>query len=203
MADADFGDPVTAGVMLADAGSRIIQLRAKGWSAADIRAAAQALLPALHARGALLIINDHPEIAAQTGADGVHVGQDDGALAEARAVLGPDRILGLSTHTPEQVQAAQGLADYIGFGPVFGTRTKATGYAPRGIDALHAAAKASAVPVVAIGGIDRENVGLVQASGAHCWAIIRGILGDTSPSSAARWFVRTEEKPSATGPLLV
>lgn len=192
MADASFGDPVSSGAMLAEAGSRVIQLRAKGWSLQDIRLAARALLPVLHARGALLIINDHPEIAASVGADGAHVGQDDGAVARARAVLGPERVLGLSTHTPAQVEAAQGVADYIGFGPVFGTRTKKTGYAPRGVEALRDAVAASRVPVVAIGGIDRDNVELVRSSGVHCWAIIRGILCDTSPSSAARRFAQAE-----------
>ncbi|MFT4979902.1 MAG: thiamine-phosphate pyrophosphorylase [Myxococcota bacterium] len=192
MADAGFGDPVALGCMLAEAGCRVIQLRAKGWSEADLRAAAAALLPPLRARGCLLILNDHPALAAAVGADGAHIGQDDGRAAEARAMLGPARLLGLSTHTPQQVDAAQGVADYIGFGPVFGTQTKATGYAPRGVGALAEAATRSAIPVVAIGGITTANLPDVRGSGAHCWAVVSAILRAPSPPEAVRLFLSIE-----------
>jgi len=192
MADAGAGDPVESGAMLAAAGSRVIQLRAKGWSPDAIAAAARAMLPLLRAHGSLLIINDHPAVVAAVGADGVHIGQGDGDVAQTRALIGPGRLLGLSTHTPRQVDDAQAVADYIGFGPVFGTQTKATGYAPRGVDALADAVRRSRVPVVAIGGITRDNVSAVHSSGARCWAVIGDILRSPSPREAAGFFAAIE-----------
>lgn len=177
IADAGFGDPVQLGLALARGGARVVQLRAKGWSAAEVERSARALLPELRARGCLLIINDHLEVAAATGADGVHLGQEDGpaSLAAARAALPAGALIGRSTRTLAQVAAAQN-ADYLGFGPIFATQTRADSPAPRGVDTLALAVAASRIPIVAIGGISAENLEGVRQAGAHGWAIISALL---------------------------
>ena len=140
----------------------------------------------MRAHSALLIINDHLHVAVETNADGVHLGQEDSDPAHARARLRPHQLIGLSTHTRDQVLHARLHADYIGFGPVFGTTTKDTGFAPRGADALRQAVALSAVPVIAIGGITPDNLGQVRAAGAHGWAVISAIHAADDPAAAAR-----------------
>jgi thiamine-phosphate pyrophosphorylase len=170
------GDPVLQGLRLAALGVGVVQLRAKGWGTAERVAAARALLPALQAHGCLLIINDDLEAAAESGANGLHLGQGDGSLAWARARLGPDALLGRSTHTLEQVLAApQEGADYIGFGPVFGTHSKQSAWSPRGLERLAEAVRASPLPVVAIGGVTVERLPALRATGVAAWAAISAI----------------------------
>jgi thiamine-phosphate pyrophosphorylase len=188
IADADWGDPVVLGQRLAVAGCRLIQLRAKSQSDAEVRLAGEALRPRLHALGARLIINDRVGVAVACGADGVHLGQDDGLIEEARRRLPAGALVGRSTHTPEQVLAA-GSADYIGFGPVFATTTKDTGYADRGLVALAEAVRLSTIPVVAIGGITLSRLPAVQATGASGWAVISAILGAEDIEAAAAAFI--------------
>src|SRR6202041_2465818 len=106
-----------------DGGADIVQLRAKDQPDAVVVAAARRFKAVCAEHDALLIVNDRPDMATAAGADGVHVGQDDMAVARARQIVGPDRIVGLSTHTPAQVDGAEG-ADYIGVGPVNATPTK-------------------------------------------------------------------------------
>src|SRR5205085_4829451 len=119
--DAAFGP---AGVRAAlDGGADIVQLREKDASDAAVLAAAADFRRAIDEHGALFIVNDRPDLAAAAGADGVHLGQDDAAPAQARAAVGDDRLVGLSTHTPAQVDAAEGV-DMIGVGPVHATPTK-------------------------------------------------------------------------------
>ncbi len=195
IADAGWGDPVVIGAALAAAGCGVIQLRAKGWSAARIAAAGAALLPVLHTHGSKLIINDHLAVAARIGADGVHLGQDDGALDDARRALPPSALIGYSTHTLAQVDAAQG-ADYIGFGPVFTTDTKVTGVAARGVALLAQAVARSRCPVVAIGGINARNLADVQGTGAESWAVISAILGAADLGAAVRQFQTNSERES-------
>jgi len=177
IADAGFGDPVALGVALAEAGVATVQIRAKGWSEDDLVAASRELLPALRARGALLIVNDCLEVAARVGADGLHLGQDDppSDLAVARAALPPGALIGRSTHSLEQVAGAQD-ADYLGFGPIFATGTKVGADPPRGPALLARAVAASARPIVAIGGIEEIGLPAVKASGAWGWAVISAIL---------------------------
>lgn len=189
IADADWGDPVVSGSLLARAGCRVIQLRAKGRPDDAIQRTARALLPILHSYGAKLIINDNLAVAVACGADGVHLGQDDGPLSAARAALPPGSLIGRSTHTPEQVMEAQG-ADYLGFGPVFTTETKDTGYADRGLAALSEAVCLSCRPVVAIGGITLSRLPDVEKTGAAGWAVISAILGARDPLAAAQRFIR-------------
>ena len=167
-------DPIAWGAALVEAGCPTLQLRAKAWSQADILLAAKALRVITRKFGATFIVNDHPEIAAEVEADGVHVGQDDLAIQAARNILGGAAIIGLSTHTIDQARAARGV-DYIGFGPIFSTSTKENAGSPRGVEQLSHAVDAASVPVVAIGGIMPSNVAAVHASGAHAWAMVSGL----------------------------
>ena len=179
IADAGFGDPYDLALALARNSCPLIQLRAKGWPKTEVTSVAARLVGPIHEMGAKLIINDHADIAAEVGADGVHIGQEDGSVDQARSLLGPDALIGLSTHTISQVLSA-GPADYIGFGPVFTTSTKDAAGSPRGVDALRSAVQASKVPVIAIGGITHQNLASVQSTGAHGWAIVRDLLGSGS-----------------------
>lgn len=136
--------------------------------------------------GALLIINDHADIAVAVGADGVHLGQDDLPLADARKVVGERLLIGISTHTREQALAAEaGGAGYIGFGPVFPTATKDAGPL-RGIDGLREVRSAVRIPVLAIGGITAANAEAVVAAGADGVAVISAVLDAKDPGIAAR-----------------
>jgi thiamine-phosphate pyrophosphorylase len=136
--------------------------------------------------GALLIVNDHPELALECGADGVHVGQADMPLAAVRALVGPDMLIGISTHTPEQVDAAErSQADYLGVGPVFATATKPH-VEPVGLELVRHAAQHARKPWFAIGGIDASNVAEVRAAGATRIAVVRAIRDAEDPAEAAR-----------------
>ena len=173
-ADATYGDPVKQGLALAAAGCPTIQLRAKEWDIKQIDAAAHLLAQGLKQYGTCFIINDHVEVALRCGADGVHLGQDDGDIRAARTLLGDDKLIGRSTHSIAQVETVSG-ADYVGFGPVFHTQTKHTDNPLLGINKLTEAVDASKVPVVAIGGITRNLLPKIRTTGVHAWAIIRDI----------------------------
>lgn len=178
--------------VLLDAGCRVVQLRAKSASTADRCALTRALMPRVRAAGARLIVND--DLSAAALADGVHLGQDDAPPALARARLGAGALVGWSTHTAGQVAAACGHVDYIGFGPVFSTTSKDTGYPPRGVEALAAAVSAFGGPVVAIGGIDAASLPAVRATGAAAWAVIGAIWAAPDPAGAARFFAQAVDK---------
>lgn len=134
---------------------------------------------------ALFIVNDDPELARELSADGVHVGQEDIAPAEARRILGPDAIIGLSTHTREQIAAAQEEPiDYISVGPIWETPTK-QGRPATGLELVELAAETSTLPWFAIGGIDTTNVEQVVAAGARRICVVRAIRDATDPAEAA------------------
>jgi thiamine-phosphate pyrophosphorylase len=136
--------------------------------------------------GALLIVNDHPELALECGADGVHVGQDDMPLPAVRALVGPGTLIGISTHSPAQVDAAErSEADYLGVGPVFATATKPQ-VEPVGLELVRYAAEHARKPWFAIGGIDTTNVAEVRAAGATRIAVVRAIRDAPDPKQAAR-----------------
>ncbi|MBF6619385.1 MAG: thiamine phosphate synthase [Patulibacter sp.] len=162
-----------------------IQLRDKTASDDELVAGLRALRPLCDATGTLLILNDRPDLAAAGDADGVHVGQDDVSVAEARAIVGADRLIGLSTHSPEQVDAAVDAgADHIGVGPINATPTK-QGVAGVGVDLVrHAVGRP--LPFVAIGGIDRSNVVAPLRAGAPRVAVVRAIVDAADPQAAAR-----------------
>lgn len=167
-----------------EGGARVVQLRLKEYSRKRIFEIAERLRSLTSDAGAWLIINDHADIAAAVDADGVHLGQDDLPIAEARKVVGPHRIIGISTHSLEQALSAyRAGADYIGFGPVFPTATKDAG-APRGVDALREVVASVPIPVVAIGGISRKNITQVMFAGACGAAVISDIAGSSDMKAA-------------------
>jgi thiamine-phosphate pyrophosphorylase len=182
--DASFG---AAGVRAALAGGAdIVQLREKDGDDAVVLAAAAEFRRAADEHGALFILNDRPDLAAAAGADGVHLGQDDPAPARARAVVGDDAIVGLSTHTVAQADAAQGSgADYFCVGPIHATPTKA-GRPAVGVEPVRHAAAVARLPWFAIGGLNAANVGAVLDAGARRIVVVRAITEATDPAAAAR-----------------
>jgi thiamine-phosphate pyrophosphorylase len=167
------------------AGVDIVQLRMKDAGDEEIVAAGQRFARAAAAQGALFILNDRPDLVAATGADGVHVGQDDVAVDAARATVGPDRLIGLSTHSPMQVDAAADSdVDYIGVGPVYATPTK-PGRPAVGLGLVGYAAEHAGVPFFAIGGISPANVDAVRDAGAKRIAVVRALTEAADPARAA------------------
>jgi len=168
-------------------GAQWLQLRVKSLAASDFFALARRARTQTLSYGCKLIINDRLDIALACGADGVHLGQEDLPLAVGRKLAG-NKIIGISTHDPAQArEAEQGGADYVGFGPMFGTSTKNTGYAARGVDMLRQTRAVVKVPIVAIGGITEQNVQQVWQAGADSAAIISDILrADDIPGKIAR-----------------
>jgi thiamine-phosphate pyrophosphorylase len=167
-------------------GVDLVQLRAKHAADDVLEAAAQRFRRACDAAGSLFIINDRPDLAASTGADGVHVGQDDISVVRARAEVGPDRLVGLSTHSPAQIDAAvAGGVDYIGVGPVHPTPTK-PGRPAVGLELVRYASAHATVPFFAIGGIDQDLIGGVISAGASRVAVVRAITEAGDPEAAAR-----------------
>jgi len=161
---------------LLDGGAAILQLRAKSLAPGDFLELARLARAETRKRGCRLIVNDRADVALACAGDGVHLGQDDLPLAAGRKIVGP-KIVGISTHDVEQAREAErGGADYIGFGPMFGTMTKDTGYAARGLDLLREIRAAVKLPIVAIGGISEENAPQVWRAGADSVAIISDIL---------------------------
>ncbi|MBV9802158.1 MAG: thiamine phosphate synthase [Solirubrobacterales bacterium] len=168
------------------AGVDVVQLRMKDAADAEIVAAARRFAHAAAQHGALFILNDRPDLVAETGADGVHVGQDDMSVADARRVVGADLLVGLSTHTPEQVDAANALdLDYIGVGPVHVTPTK-PGRAAVGLELVSYAAEHATVPFFAIGGIAPDNLDAVRSAGAERIAVVRALTEAAEPARMAR-----------------
>jgi thiamine-phosphate pyrophosphorylase len=167
-------------------GADIVQLRMKQAEDDEVLATAERYRVACAQHGALFILNDRPDLAHRAGADGVHVGQDDAAVAEARAIVGAARIVGLSTHTPEQIDAAADQRpDYIGVGPVHETPTK-PGRPAVGLELVRYAAAHAAMPFFAIGGIDPGNVGAVRAAGATRIVVVRALTLADDPEATAR-----------------
>ena len=154
----------------------VIQLRAKNHSVAEISRFAAGLHSLIRDAAIPLIINDHAEIAREIGAEGVHAGQDDLAIAQAREIIGPDCIVGRSTHSVAQArQAASEGADYIGFGPLFATPTKPD-YAPIGLRDIATVHAEIRIPIFCIGGIKLHNLPEVLAAGAARVVIVSGLL---------------------------
>jgi len=176
-----------------DAGATLFQIRAKTASAVALLDATEAVLRRAEPFRAKVIVNDRADVARVAGAHGVHVGQDDLPPAAVRAVAGPDTIVGLSTHTSDQIVAAVGEpVSYLAIGPVFGTGTKDTGYAAVGTARVREAAErahAAGKPVVAIGGITVDNTAEVIEAGADAVAVITGLLTSGDPGRTARAYL--------------
>ena len=157
-------------------GVRCIQYREKDKSRRDIYREASILRKLTTEFGAIFVVNDYADIALAVNADGVHLGQDDLPLKEARKILGKEKIIGISTHSIEQaIEAEQGGASYIGFGPIFHTKTKDAGE-PKGIEMLKEVKRHIKIPVIAIGGINIENLRSVIDSGADAVAVSSAII---------------------------
>ncbi|MEF9476199.1 MAG: thiamine phosphate synthase [Candidatus Mariimomonas ferrooxydans] len=158
------------------AGVRTIQLREKNMSGRDLYQEAVFLRSLTLRHRATLIINDYVDIALAVNADGIHLGQDDMPVKEARKILGESKIIGISTHSLKQaLRARKAGADYIGFGPIFHTATKNAGV-PKGINSLTEIKRHIKIPVVAVGGINIENAPDVLKAGADTIAVASGIL---------------------------
>jgi thiamine-phosphate pyrophosphorylase len=166
-------------------GVDMVQLREKHGSDEEIVATGRELRELCDAAGALLIVNDRADLALACDADGVHVGQDDEPVASVRAKVGPDVLIGLSTHSPAQIDAA-GDADYLGVGPVFETATK-PGLEPVGIELVRYASENATKPWFAIGGIDAERAAEI---GAERIAVVRAIRDADDPRAAAAALCR-------------
>ena len=174
-------------------GARLLQIRAKHLAGRDFLDGARAIVDRAASCGATVIVNDRADIARLSGAAGVHVGQDDLAPAQVRVILGPDAIVGLSTHNAAQLdRALREPIDYVAVGPVFGTDTKATGYEAIGVESVRTAAvRAGArdLPVVAIGGITRDRAPHVLAAGARSVAVISDLLAGGDPALRVREYL--------------
>jgi thiamine-phosphate pyrophosphorylase len=166
-------------------GVDIVQLREKDLPRREIERSALTFSRLCDTYSALFLVNDDPELAIACGADGVHVGQDDTSVEEARAILGPEGIIGHSTHSEEQIAASAPLpADYISVGPVWETPTKA-GRPGVGLELVSHAAAHAPHPFFAIGGIDPSNAGEVIEAGARRLGVVRAIRDAEAPAAAA------------------
>lgn len=168
-------------------GATVVQLRDKAAGTARMIGTGRALKAALAGTGAVLIVNDDVAAAVAIGADGLHIGQGDMAVTEARARIGAAMVLGLSVETPALAAAVDPeLVDYIGAGPVFATPSKLDHKAPVGFEGLAAQVAASPVPAVAIGGLKAEHVAQVLKADAQGVAVVSAICGQPDPEAAAR-----------------
>jgi len=177
-------------------GVDLVQLRDKALDDAGLVAAAREFRAAADEAGALFILNDRPDLVEACGADGVHVGQDDEPSSTARAAVGNDRILGRSTHAPDQADAADvdPDVDYLAVGPVHATPTK-PGRPAAGLAYVEYAARTVGKPWFAIGGLDATNVGEVVARGARRIVVVRAITEADDPEAAARALRNRLEEP--------
>ena len=183
-------DPLAALDAYLSGGARFIQLRDKTARTGPLVALADAVVSRARDAGALLVVNDRADVAKLSGADGVHVGQNDLSVEDVRRVVGPDAIVGLSTHDEPQVDCACATtASYVAVGPIYGTSTKDTGYAARGLGLVrYAVQRAGDRPVVAIGGITLDRAPEVLAAGAASVAVISDLLTG-NPAERVRAFL--------------
>ncbi len=179
-------------------GVDIVQLRDKGASDAELLAGAAVAHRLCTQAGALFILNDRPDLAARAEADGVHLGQDDMPVDEARALLGPDPLIGLSTHSPADIDrvATTAAVDYIGVGPVHATPTK-PGRAAVGLELVEYATAHAVLPWFAIGGVDPDTMTAVIDAGAERVALVRAITDAPDPGAAARALRLRLTEPAA------
>lgn len=173
-----------------------LQLRLKDTSDDAVRRAARALMPICHAHDVAFIVNDRPDLAAELGADGVHVGQDDADYAAARAAMGSAAIVGVTCHDSKHLayEAAEQGADYVAFGAFFPTATKPSQYRPE-LDLIRDWSLSMTVPCVAIGGITVENCAPLVAAGADFLAVVTGVWNfPGGPAAAVAAFNETIER---------
>jgi thiamine-phosphate pyrophosphorylase len=177
---------IKMGETLVSGGVDLVQLRAKNLPASEIEKLAKQLHAITARHGVPLIINDHPEIARNVRAEGVHLGQDDMPIADARKIVGAECAVGKSTHSLDQaIRAFYEGADYIGFGPLFATPTKPD-YPPIGLDEIGKVHEAVRIPIFCIGGIKLDNLPKVIEAGARRVVIVSGLLQASNPAEYAR-----------------
>jgi thiamine-phosphate pyrophosphorylase len=173
--------------LLVDNGIAFVQLRMKEEPREEIIRVAEQMRRITLGTPTRFIVNDHPDIAMQTGADGVHIGQNDLPYATVRATVGEKMIIGLSTHSPQQTQSACALKpDYIGIGPVFATPTKKNPDPVIGIEGMRIMLSCATVPPVAIGGIDLDNLRLVLEAGARNFCMVRQLTQSKEPAKVLK-----------------
>jgi thiamine-phosphate pyrophosphorylase len=185
---------------LADAGVRLLQYRHKAASARELLETSRQLSTALISRSVTFLVNDRADVAALSGASGVHVGQEDLSVEAARSVIGSGKLVGVSTHNLEQFQqAAKSSTDYIAVGPVFSTATKANPDPVIGSEFIRRVRPLTDKPIVAIGGITLERAAEVIQAGADSVAVISDILRAPDPARRARQYIDLLEaaKPAA------
>lgn len=181
-------EPAEVSEAFLGAGARLIQVRDKESGSAAVLALAERAVRAAAPHGAIVVVNDRADVARLAGADGVHVGQADLPVETARSLLPPGAIVGISTHTREQVDAAlRTTATYLAVGPIYGTSTKDTGYGARGLDLVRYAARRGK-PIVAIGGITVERVPELIAAGAASVAVISDLLAGAPAERVGRYL---------------
>lgn len=186
------GDAVDLADAVLAAGAGLLQLRMKDAPTGRFVDAARAVKTVADRRSVPLVVNDRADIAALIGAAGVHLGQEDLPPHEARRILGESAIIGFSTHDPGQVEQAgrSGAVDYLAFGPIFPTRSKANPDPVQGLDGLRRARQLCSLPLVAIGGITRDNLADVLRAGADAVAIIGAIASGADPTETTRELLR-------------
>lgn len=183
-------EPVALAQILLAAGARILQLRLKDVGSREFLAAARAIAELARTHDATFVVNDRADIALLADADGVHLGQEDLPLVAARRLLGPDRLIGVSTHTVEQARAAEaGGADYIGFGAIYSGGLKNVQHA-QGLERLRTVRQAVRLPIVAIGGITEATLPEVLAAGADAAAIITDVVRASDVAAKVRSILR-------------
>jgi thiamine-phosphate pyrophosphorylase len=181
-------EPLDVAEAILGCGVPLIQLRLKDTATGRFVDLAREMRKRCDQHRALLIVNDRCDIAKLVGADGVHLGQDDLAPAAAREILGPDAVIGHSTHDAAQLERAiaDPAVDYVAYGPIFGTSSKRNPDPVRGLDRLRAAAALCPRPLVAIGGIDETTIAEALGAGADTVAVISAITGAAAPEAATR-----------------
>lgn len=190
--------PLSVVQLLLKGGSSVIQLRVKDKPANEFLQLAVEIRKQTSQAGCLFIVNDRVDIALACGADGVHLGQEDLPLAAAKRIMG-NRLIGISTHTLEQAKEAERRgAHYIGFGPIFGSMTKETGYSPRGLTMLQEIRRAVQLPIVAIGGITEANAKEVWQAGAHGAAMISDLIAAKDIVEKVRRVLNQAQSSSAS-----
>jgi thiamine-phosphate pyrophosphorylase len=185
---------------LIDAGVRVLQYRDKSGTPAAMLETSRAVAQFANEAGVSFFVNDRPDIAFLANATGVHVGQDDLSVEQARAIVGPERWVGVSTHNREQfAKAAASSADYIAIGPVFATKSKANPDPVVGLEMLRELRAMTQKPIVAIGGIGLGRAEEVLRAGADSVAVISDILLAADPIERARQFVQKVEAVNLAG----
>ncbi len=196
--DADAARPRTCLELaraLLTGGCRVLQLRMKERPAGTVLEAARAIR-ALASPGTLFIVNDRVDVAVAVGADGVHLGAEDLPVAAARGLAGPTMLIGRSTHSVAEARAAVASgADYVGFGPIFPTMTKAPSRDARGLDALQEVCAAVSIPVVAIGGVTEATAAVAREAGAAAVAMIRELAAATDVGATVRRLHERLQRP--------